>query len=216
MTPRRRIIKQTAAVSLLPLLAGCELLPGGGPPPTLYRLTPKSVFEEDIPTVDWQLKLELPFANAGLNTTRIVLYPSDTRLDYYAGASWTDRAPNMVLSLIIESFENSKRIVAVSRESVALRSDFLLKTEMREFQAEYFDTVLPRIRVAINAKLIRMADRKIVGSMDFERALESPADQMDDIVKTFDLTLGKVLKRLVGWTLITGQEHYILPPGRTS
>ena len=35
-------------------------------------------------------------------------------------------------TLIIESFENSGRIVAVGRESVGLRADFTLKTELRE------------------------------------------------------------------------------------
>ena len=127
------MLRALAAAPLASLAAACEaVVPGKGPPPILYRLTPKSTFRADLPKVAWQLVLELPVANAGLNTTRIALYRNPTRLEYYARASWTDRAPNMVLTLMLESFENSERIVAVGRESVGLRSDFLLKTELRD------------------------------------------------------------------------------------
>ena len=95
---RRRVLRALLAPPLAALAAGCEV-PGKGPPPILYRLTPKSTFREDLPTVSWQLVLELPLANAGLSTTRIALYRDPTNLEYYARASWTDRAPGMVLTL---------------------------------------------------------------------------------------------------------------------
>ena len=64
--------------------------------------------------------------------------PEPTRFDYYALANWTDRAPLMVQGLVVESFENSGRIVAVGREAVGLKPDFVLKIEIREFQAEAY------------------------------------------------------------------------------
>mgnify|MGYP003345153382 CR=1 FL=1 len=39
-------------------------------------------------------------------------------------------------TLIIESLENSGKIVAVGRESVGLRADYILQSDLREFQAE--------------------------------------------------------------------------------
>ncbi len=195
------------APPLAALAAACEV-PGKGPPPILYRLTPKSTFRDDLPTVSWQLVLELPLANAGLSTTRIALYRDPTNLEYYARASWTDRAPNMVLTLMIESFENSGKIVAVGRESIGLRSDFILKTELREFQAEYYGGDLPTAHVAINAKLVQSATRTIVGSRNFESRSEAIADSREAIIAAFDEALGKTLKRLVEWTLLTGEEAY--------
>ena len=195
------------APPLAALAAACEV-PGKGPPPILYRLTPKSTFREDLPTVSWQLVLELPLANAGLSTTRIALYRDPTNLEYYARASWTDRAPNMVLTLMIESFENSGKIIAVGRESIGLRSDFVLKTELREFQAEYYGGDLPTAHVAINAKLVQSATRTIVGSRSFESRFEARADSREAIIAAFDEALGKTLKRLVEWTLLTGEEAY--------
>jgi cholesterol transport system auxiliary component len=206
---RRQVLRAFLAPPLATLAAACEgLVPGKGPPPVLYRLTPKSTFPKDLPTVGWQLVLELPLANAGLSTTRIALYRNPTHLEYYARASWTDRAPSMVLTLMIESFENSGRIVAVGRESVGLRSDFVLKTELREFQSEYYGGDLPTAHVAINAKLVQSANRTIVGSRNFEARHEARADRLEDIIEAFDAALGKSLKKLVEWTLVTGEKAY--------
>lgn len=188
-------------------LAGCtQIVPGQTPPPELYRLTPKSTFPESLTPVDWQLLVETPTASAGLNTPRIALMRSATKLEYYARSNWTDRAPNMVQSLVIESFENSNAIVAVGRQTVALRADYLLKTELREFQAEYFTGGLPDAHVAINAKLVEMPERRIVGSSEFAATVRSEGDRLQEIVYAFDTALGKVLKNLVIWTLEKGRE----------
>ena len=41
--------------------------------------------------------------------------------------------------------------------------------------------------------------------------IEAPADTMEAIIAAFDDALGKVLKRLVEWTLVTGQETWKRP-----
>lgn len=206
---RRAALAAVLALALGPMLAACDLpVPGQGPPPVLYRLTPKSTFDGDLPTVGWQLILEIPVADAGLSSTRVALQRSPTRMEYYARSSWTDRAPLMVQTLMIESFENSRRIVAVGRESVGLRADFILKSELREFQAEYFNGDLPRVRVAINAKLVEMPRRNIIGSQSFEAVAEAEADNMSEIIAAYDQALGAVLKDLVAWTLLAGENAF--------
>ncbi len=203
---RRRALKLATALPLGGLTAACSgLVPGQGPPPDLFRLSPKSTFREDLPTVAWQLVLETPIANAALNTTRIGLQRNAAQMEYYARAGWTDRAPLMVQNLVIESFENTNRILAVGREAVSLRADYILKTDLREFQAIYYDGP-PRALVTINAKLVKMPQRVIVGSQSFTYTMESTADRLEDIISAFDQALGKVLKRLVEWTLVTGDE----------
>ena len=79
--------------------------------------------------------------------------PEPTRFDHYALTNWTDRAPLMVQGLVVESFENSVRIVAAGREIVGLKPDFVLKIEIREFQAEaYRDPTKqqPRVGLSVN------------------------------------------------------------------
>ena len=206
---RRQLLRGLAGLSSLGLLGACSgLVPGQSPPPTLFRLTPKSTFREDLPTVDWQLVLDTPVADAALNTTRIALMSSPMQVEYYARSSWTDRAPLMIQTLMIESFENSNRIVSVGREGGGLRADFILKSELRELQAEYYEGGNPVAHVTINAKLVAMPSRDIVASQSFKRKIEAEADRLNDVVNAFDEALGKVLKNLVEWTISAGVVSY--------
>ena len=190
-----------AAALLLLLLAGCgSLLPGQGPLPDLYVLSPKNTFPEGLPKVSWQLVVEEPVASGGLDTQQIALARHPLELEYFAGARWAERAPRMVQSLLVESFENSQRIVAVGRSALTLRSDYELKSELREFQAEYFGPT-PVVRVKLNAKLVRHPRREIVASQTFEATVPVSGTDMRIIAQAFDDALGKVLKRIVEWTL---------------
>ncbi|GAB4393290.1 MAG: hypothetical protein Tsb0032_12140 [Kiloniellaceae bacterium] len=206
---RRRLLRAMAALPVAALAPGCSLpVPGQGPPPELFRLTPKSTFREDLPTADWQLILEQPIANAGLNTTRIALQRRPTQLEYYARSGWADRAPVMIQTLMIESFENSRKIVSVGRESVGLRADFILKSELRELEAVYSDGAPPEAWVGLNAKLVQMPRREIVASESFDARVMAEADNLPVIIDALDAALGKVLRRLVEWTLIEGDKAF--------
>ena len=201
-------------------LSGCVEFPGvKEEPPRLYVLTPKSTFPQKLKSVNWQLLVETPVSPAGLNTARIALQDSPIELRYFFKANWTDFAPKMVQALIIESFENSGRIVSVGREQIGLASDFILKTELREFQAEY-DSPLPDgakvlgpgdpapwARVRINAKLVKMPQREIIATKTVERRIRANANTMSDIIAAFDEALGKTLKSIVVWTLETGEKN---------
>ncbi len=206
---RRRLLRAAAALPVVALAPGCSLpVPGQGPPPELYRLTPKSTFSEGLPTADWQLILEPPVANAGLNTTRIALQRKPTQIEYYARSGWADRAPIMIQTLMIESFENSGKIVSVGRESVGLRADFVLKIELRELQAVYDNGGLPQAWVGVNIKLVQMPRRAIVASQSFEHREAATADRLPDVIRAFDEALGKVLRRMVEWTLVEGDKAH--------
>lgn len=205
---RRALLRAALALGASGLLAACQLpVPGQGPPPELYRLTPKSTFDETIPRVDWQLLVETPYANSAIDSTRIALQPMPTRLDYYARANWTDRAPLMVQALMVESFENSNRITAVGRDAVGLRADFILKSELREFQAEYFESGAPQVHVAVTARLIEAGRRAIVAVESFDARVPATEDSLAAVLVAFDEALGKVLKNLVAWTLVTGERE---------
>lgn len=202
---RRRLLKLALAAPVAGLASACEVaVPGQGPPPDLYRLSPKSNFDLDLPRVDWQLVIETPTANAGIDTTRIALQRTPIKVEYYARSQWSDRAPRMIQTLIIESFENSERIVSVGRDVIGLRADYQLKTELREFQAEYFNG-LPNAHVGITARLVKMPRRAIIGSQSFDARVPAAADDIEAIVAAFDDALGKVLRKLVQWTLRVGE-----------
>ena len=148
------ILRLAAAASAAVLLAGCQLIDAATEPTDLYTVTPKSTFEPDLPSVFWQLAVEVPAASANLNTGRIALKMTPTSSDYYAKAAWTDRAPLMVQTRIVDSFENSGKIVAVARESIALRANYQLQPDLRNFEAIYYYGQPPIAHVRIIAKLV--------------------------------------------------------------
>jgi len=153
--------------------------------------------------VKWQLVVEEPLANGGLNTARIALRPNHLEVKYFADARWTERAPKMVQTLLVESFENTGRIVSVGRQVIGLRSDFNLKTELREFQVEEFGG--RKVRVRINAKLVTQPRQTIVASQSFESTREIAGKTMAASIRAWDSALGDVLKQVVMWTLDEGR-----------
>lgn len=221
--PRRRIVRcgLGAGLALSPaLLAG-----GCGPlasvvfaDPQIYMLTPKSTFDADLPQAEWQMLIEEPVASAGLDTARIALLRAPTQLDYYAGVVWTTRAPEMVQTLLVESFENSSRIISIGRESIGLRADYILKTELREFQAIYpqgtneDDDTPPDVLVRLNAKLVQTPQRVIIAGENFEQRQTVGSNRIEPIIAAFDEALGEVMRDLVAWTLIEGQRNWIVRP----
>ncbi len=183
------------------LLGGCQLISAASEPNDLYTVTPKSTFDADIPAVLWQLAVEAPAAGAHLNTGRIALAMTPTSSDYYAKAAWTDRAPLMVQTRIVDSFENTRKIVAVARDSIGLRANYILQPDLRNFEALYYYGGTPVVRVRVIAKMVRLPDRQIVGVASFERCVRAREDKVPKVVEAFDQALGSVIKRLVTWTL---------------
>lgn len=219
MRSRRWVATGALGAAATAMLGGCGVqLPGAGAPPRIFTLTPKSTFEPDMPSVDWQLLVDLPAAPAGLNSPRIAVRRGAIELDYVAQAAWTDTAPQMIQTLLIESFENSGRIVAVGRQTAGLRADFILRTDLREFQAEYpadgsgAGGVVPSIHVRLNAKLVRMPDRAIVASNTVAYNEPAAGSDLTSMILGYDAVLGKILRRIVSWTLREGARHHMERP----
>lgn len=191
-------------------LTGCQAfnLLSSGPPARTYDLSPKSTFDEDIPEVDWQLVIEEPMATRALNSDRIAVRTSDYEVGYFSGRIWSDRAPRMVQTRLVESFENSRKIVSVGRRAVGLYGDYEMRSELREFQAiQGEDGSRPRALVRLNVKVLVMPKQTIIASQTFECETEASSETFTDVVAAFDGALGWVLKRVVGWTLTTADAH---------
>ncbi len=215
MNPIRRRLLGACVLALGTTLGACQV-PGSGEPPQLYTLSPKNSFAPDLPKVEWQLIVETPVAAAGLNTSRIALQRHPLRIDYYGRAAWIDPAPLLVQTLLIESFENTQRIVGVARESAQLRADYVLQTELREFQAEHESGGALAVRVRLISRLVRMPDRAIIANLSAERVERAERGDLDGVARAFDEALGKVLRRTVEWALVAPGTTRRPAGGRTS
>ena len=200
---RRRAIRTVAAAPWL-ALAACQL-PGRGPPPRQFRLTPKTTFPEGLPEVDWSLVVDRPTVGPSIDTDRIAR-TSGVEVEYYAGATWVDRPAAMIEPLIIQSFLNSGAIDVVASRRSDVRAAFMLQTNVTAFQAQQQASGPPEARVVISARLVTMPQREVVGTTEIGRSVPAAAAGLPAIAAAFDDALGKVLKRLVGWTLATGRQ----------
>lgn len=205
---RRRILGGLAVTPLAGFLAGCgSLVPGQGPPPDLFRLQPTHNLPGDLPKVSWQLLVDTPGAPAGLDTTRIALMRRPIQVQYYAKSNWIDRVPLMVQTLLVETFEGSGKILSVGSNSADLRPDFVLATQIRDFQTEYFSGANPSAHVGIVARLVTLRQRAIIGAKRFDGQSHASGDDMETIVAAFNTALGQVLDGIAAWTLEQGEAE---------
>ena len=144
----------------------------------------------------------LPESPDSLDTNRIVLVQPDDQMDFYANASWQDRAPFAVQSALIEAFEDSGRIAGVGRDTEGLKSDYLLETEIRDFQARY-DVAdgVPTVQVRIAAKLIATRGRTIAQSFIAHSEVAAGQNSVPAAVAAFNQALSATLGQIVDWAL---------------
>lgn len=196
---RRRVFY--LASCLLPL-AGCSVLfPASAP--QLYRLTPQTGAGPHGPLIRAQLVVDVPTAPESLDTDQIALTRNQIELDYFAGSTWTDRVPRLLQGLIIDALQNSGRIVAVGRDSSDISPDYILQTDLRDFQARYTGSgdQPPTIVVRVAADLVKLPDRRVIGSMLAAKEVPARHNDLGNIVEAFDAATSDVITQIVDWTL---------------
>jgi cholesterol transport system auxiliary component len=181
-------------------LSACSVLQGPAIP-QLYVLRPQMPPAMG-PRVNWRLAVAAPDAIASLDTARIALTRSATTMDYFANAAWTDRVPLLLQRQLIQAFDSSGRILSVDRDTSGLEADYVLQTEIRDFQARY-DTPegAPQIVVNIQAKVARIPQREIVANINVAQQANAAANDMNSIVVAFNQATGAAIAQIVTGTL---------------
>jgi cholesterol transport system auxiliary component len=196
---RRQIVLGAGAI----WLSGCgsvQLLPAPMAP-QLYVLRPQAMPPMGAP-VRWRLSVGVPDAPASLDTARIALMRSPTTMDYFANAAWNERVPLIVQRLLIQTFDASNRIVSVDRDTAGLETDYLLETDIRDFEARYATPDgAPEIAIGIQAKMARMPEREIVGSLSVTQQAQASGNNLDSIVLAFHQATGAAIVQIASWTL---------------
>ena len=198
------------------LVSGCSgllTLSEATSPVDLYLLTPKSTFDPNLPRIRQQIVVTEPTATAAISNDRITVQPTPLEVRFLPGARWVDRAPLIIQSLMIESFENSNKVDAVGRSAIGLRADYLIVMDVREFQAIISDADNPDAplvaNVRLNIKIVEADTDTIIASRSIEKLQASASDDANDIVAAFDLALGRVLKASVEWSIRRMHQHAV-------
>lgn len=216
------MIRPILMVAMMAGLAGCTglgTLKQASKPNDLYLLTPKSTFSPSLPRIQKQIVVEEPTATAAVNTDQIAIQPTALEVQYLSRARWVDRAPLIVQSLMVESFENSNKVAAVGRSTVGLRADYVIAPDLREFQGIVVSDVdnvqTIRIEVRLNIKIIDEYEDKIIASSSFQENIISASDQTPDLVTAFDEALGDAMRDAVEWSVRQIHTHVVNNPRDT-
>lgn len=194
------------------LLAGCAI---GGPKTEVSIYAPQVRIQADPawPSVDWRLTLGTPSAHALLDSQRIAVRPTPNRLQTYKGARWADTAPEMVQLALMEAFEDSGKIAAVSSWGGG-RGDFGLYTDLRAFETIYMGGE-PKVVVEIQARLVKFGqDGGLVAARRFRSEVAPAGADIEPVVAGFGDAMALLGADIVGWTLVEGEKAFNAPaPG---
>ncbi|WP_170559508.1 ABC-type transport auxiliary lipoprotein family protein [Ruegeria atlantica] len=206
-----RLFFLVLALMSLGACTGLGTLRQASKPNDLYLLTPKSTFSSSLPRVQKQIVVQEPTATAAVNTDQIAIQPTPLQVQYLPRARWVDRAPLIVQALLVESYENSNKVAAVGRSTVGLRADYVIVPDLREFQglvvSDVEGTKTIRVEVRMNIKIIDEFEDKIIASSSFREVVNSASDATPDLVKAFDVALGKTMRDAVEWSVRRINTH---------
>ncbi|MEM6852028.1 MAG: ABC-type transport auxiliary lipoprotein family protein [Pseudomonadota bacterium] len=157
----------------------------------------------DAAAADWQLLVDQPHSSRALDTPRIALMRAARTYEYMAGFEWSERAPSLMQSLLVQGFENSGKITGVARRDVGVRGDFALQSDLRRFEVNYEDGA-PTALVALYVKLVRQPRGDIAASKLITAREPAGRGGADAIGRAFEAAAEQIVNDVVSWTLAEG------------
>ena len=155
--------------------------------------------------VSWQLRIDEPLAPTPLASTRIARLDADGGYGVFKGARWSERAPELIQGVLVRAFEDSGRIRGVARSDSALRGDYLLVSELRDFEADYSGGGAPVVRFTLSAKLLDSRSNDAVAARVFSESEAAKGRDINAIVKAFEACAGRVVPAVRDWALAAGK-----------
>ncbi|MFL5035196.1 MAG: ABC-type transport auxiliary lipoprotein family protein, partial [Microvirga sp.] len=137
-----------------------------------------------------------PAAIQTLEAERILVRDASGTVSYLPGGQWADRLPKLIQARLINTFENSSKLKAVSRPGERVSPDYMLTTEIRAFQIA---TPAGEAFVEVAVRLVHDRSGRIVAGKVF--ASRVPVAKVDaaSAAQALDAALSRVLLEMVRW-----------------
>lgn len=155
------------------------------------------------PDVDWSLVIENPNATRAYDTTKLAVTRSAGRIEYFGDGEWAGRAPRIFLTTLIESFEDSGRIVAVGDRVALPLADYALQTDVRRIDLDVSGAA-PQARLSVYARL-GDGRSKIYAARSFSASVRAQSLSGDDVAAAFDSVFKQVIADIVSWSFEQGE-----------
>jgi len=145
----------------------------------------------------FSLRIEIPAAAPGLNTSRMAYSRESHRLEYFAYHEWVSPPSRMIASAMEKDLEDSGLFTVVLTGSPDIRTDWRLDSDLQILQQD-FSSGESFVRLAIRINLVDLSDRVLMASKTFSyvesaegQNAEAGAAAANRAVRTFlqDLTV---------------------------
>lgn len=194
------------ALFLLAIIAlgGCvNVLPQARPAAPRYLMEPVKAVSEGA-AVSWSLAVEDPMATRAYDSPKIAAVREAGRLEFLGNGEWADRAPRLLQTAIIRSFENSGRILGVGDRTTVVSATYVLQSDIRNLEADYVSGK-PQARVTIYARLLNARGKTLAAQL-FERRADAGTGMPSELARAFDEASGGVIADLMLWTFAEGEN----------
>ena len=185
-----------AAASLS--MAGCAIL-GANAEYAVYAPQPRFTPPVEKGAVDWQLQVQQPHSGETITAPNLLVMPTPAVYEVFPAARWRDPPPLLVGTLLLQAFEQSGRIVGVDRAASGVNTDYVLSSDLRNFQIEIVGGV-PIAKVTLHARLLGFADNRIVAARTFEATSPAAAKDAASASIAIETTLATLLPQVRDWT----------------
>ena len=200
-------MRAIVALALLAMsLSGCAVLSGASEY-AIYSPQPQVAAPSDHSVVAWQLQVQEPHAGETLTAPHLLVMPSPGIYEVFPAARWRDPPPALVGTLLLQTFEGSGRIVGVDRAASGVNTDFVLSSELRDFQIELVGGE-PRAKVTLHARLLGFADNRIIAARTFEATASAAAHDAASGAQAIDAALAQLLPQVRDWTFDAGEQAW--------
>ena len=206
MTISLAALRNTLILLAISAVAGCGALGNvteAAAPTAAFTLSP--VAADQVASGSRHLVVREATAAGALMTDRILVKPNRLQAEYLADGRWSDPAPLLVQTLMVQSLQNAGGFGLVGRTDDGLLPDYSLLIDLRDFQAEVAADGSVQVRVGMILTMVWEADRRIAGTRRFESVVAAQSDGTADIVAAFDAALTQTLGEGVAWTLSQGR-----------
>ena len=196
------LIRLLVASSFL-VTSGCvSLLPETSPAKPRYHITAVDPGALSGAPVDWSLSVEDPRTTRVYDTVKIAVSTAPGKVEYFANAEWADRAPRLFQTALVQSLEDSGRIVSVGDRTAIPIGDFALQTDIRAMELQVRGNART-VHVSVYARLTD-GTSVIHTARLFEETTTAASDDADDVINAFDTAFDAVMARLISWSFEEG------------
>lgn len=194
-------------------VSGCSNLielPGQGPAPHVFDLMVQSdALERRSEPAGWRVHIAVPDAPHALDTDRVIVRKSEVELQFYKDARWSDRAPQLVQTLLVDALDDTGAAEIVSGNVSIARSRYVVKGYLRNFEAQYnSNSSDPQIVVRLKLFIVDQVTGDILRVRSFDSEAAASSDSMNVIARTMNGAMGDIVSEAVPWIITVLDEAH--------